>query len=393
MNPTSSYLERTEKLYENNENGYIYEFDATVLDCVCEGDKFFAELDRTAFFPEGGGQSADEGTLGGLGVEDVQIRNGKILHLICAPLSVGSTVHGVIDRDTRFVRMQNHSGEHIVSGIIHTLYGIENVGFHMSRGEMTVDTSAPLTEEMVAEIEKRANRAVWDNREINCYYPAPEILKALDYRSKTELSGDVRIVDIEGIDSCACCAPHVRFTGEIGSIHIKSHIKYKKGTRLTLVCGGWATEDHISLSSTAAKLSRALSAPTEEIYDAFMKKEAILSEKMGEIRELKEKLLSLRLASLSHTEESICIFEDGCDAGLLRKLVNEGVHLTDKLFAAFSMKEDGSGYAYVIGTKEGDLSALAKEISASLGGRGGGKGPMITGFVESDEEKIREFFR
>ena len=132
---------------------------------------------------------------------------------------------------------------------------------------------------------------------------------------------------------------------------------------------------------------------TEEIYDAFMKKEAILSEKMGEIRELKEKLLSLRLASLSHTEESICIFEDGCDAGLLRKLVNEGVHLTDKLFAAFSMKEDGSGYAYVIGTKEGDLSALAKEISASLGGRGGGKGPMITGFVESGEEKIREFFR
>ena len=393
MNPTSSYLERTEKLYENNENGYIYEFDATVLDCLCEGDKFLAELDRTAFFPEGGGQSADEGTLGGFAVEDVQIRNGKILHVIGSPLTVGSTVSGEIDRETRFARMQNHSGEHIVSGIIHTLYGIENVGFHMSRGEMTVDTSAPLTEEMIAEVEKRANRAVWDNREINCYYPAPDILASLDYRSKTELSGDVRIVDIEGIDSCACCAPHVRFTGEIGSIHIKSHIKYKKGTRLTLVCGKWAAEDYFSLSSTAAKLSRALSAPTEEIYDAFMKKEAILSEKMGEIRDLKEKLLSMRLASLSHTDESICIFEDGCDAGLLRKLVNEGIHLTEKLFAAFSKKEDGGGYAYVIGTKDGDLSALSKEISASLGGRGGGQGPMITGFVESDEEKIKEFFK
>lgn len=393
MNPTSSYLERTEKLYESNENGYTYEFDATVLDCIPEGESYFIELDRTAFFPEGGGQSADCGTLGGLPVEDVQIKDGRILHVMGEPLSVGSTVRGEVDRETRFVRMQNHSGEHIVSGIIHTLYGIENVGFHMSRGEMTVDTSAPLTDEMIAEVEKRANRAVWDNHEINCYYPSPDILAELEYRSKTELSGDVRIVEIEGIDSCACCAPHVRFTGEIGSIHIKSHIKYKKGTRLTLVCGKWATEDYISLSSTAAKLSRALSAPTEEIYDAFMKKEALLSEKLGEIRELKEKLLSMHLASLSHTNESICIFEDGCDAGLLRKLVNEGVHLTEKLFAAFSKKEDGSGYTYVIGTKEGDLSALAKEISASLGGRGGGKGPMITGFVESNEEKIREFFR
>ena len=119
----------------------------------------------------------------------------------------------------------------------------------------------------------------------------------------------------------------------------------------------------------------------------------MLSEKLGEIRELKEKLLSVRLASLEPTDESICIFEDGCDTGLLRKLVNEGTSLTEKLFAAFSKKEDSSGYAYVIGTKEGDLSSLAKEISASLGGRGGGKGPMITGFVESDEEKIRKFFR
>lgn len=393
MNPTSSYLERTEKLYENNENGYIYEFDATVLDCRDEGDLCFIELDRTAFFPEGGGQNADAGTLGGFPVEDVQIKDGKILHVMGSPISVGSTVRGVIDKKTRFVRMQNHSGEHIVSGIIHTLYGIENVGFHMSRGEMTVDTSAPLTEEMIAEVEIRANRAVWDNREINCYYPAPDILADLEYRSKTELSGNVRIVEIEGIDSCACCAPHVRSTGEIGSIHIKSHIKYKKGTRLTLVCGEWAMNDYLSLAETATKMSRALSAPAEEIYDAFMKKEALLSEKLGEIRELKEKLLSMRLASLSHTEESICIFEDGCDTGLLRKLVNEGTSLTEKLFAAFSRKEDGSGYTYVIGTKEGDLSALAKEISASLGGRGGGKGPMITGFVKSDEKKIREFFK
>lgn len=392
MNPTSSYLMRTEKLYENNKNGYVCEFDATVLDCIPDDNGFLIELDRTAFFPEGGGQSADEGSLGGLEVKNVQIKDGRIFHLADSPLAVGDTVHGSVDKGVRFPRMQNHSGEHVVSGLIHSLYGFENVGFHMSRGEMTIDTSAPLTNEMILRIEREANRAVWENREIRCFYPAEDILNQMEYRSKTELSGDVRIVEIDGIDRCACCAPHVRRTGEIGSIHIKEHIKYKKGSRLTVVCGEWAMEDHISLKETAEKLGRALSSPADGLYDAYVKKEAVLSDKLGELRALKEKLLSIRLASLSPTDKNICVFEDGCDTGLLRKLVNDGVSLTSGLFAAFSKKEDGLGYAYVIGTKDGDLAPLAKEIGASLGGRGGGKGPMITGFVESDEKKIREFF-
>lgn len=392
MNPSSPYLLRTERLYENSSDGYVYKFNASVIDCFSHSSLFAVELDRTAFFPEGGGQAADLGCLNGIEVTDVQITDGRILHFLKSPLAVGTDVYGEIDDATRFVRMQNHSGEHIVSGTIHSLFGIENVGFHMSRGEMTVDTSAPLTDDMIAELEYRANRAVWENRPIKCFYPSEAELGAMQYRSKTELEGSVRIVEIEGIDSCACCAPHLRFTGEIGAIHIKSHIKYKKGSRLTIACGKWAFDNYLSLSSNAAKLSRSLSSPTDELYDAFTKREALLSEKLGEIRALKEKLLTLRLSTLTPTDKSICIFEEGCDTGLLRKLVNEGLHLTDKLFAAFSKKEDGSGYTYVIGTKNGDLSSLAKEISASLGGRGGGKGTMITGFVESDERKIREFF-
>ena len=391
MNPTSAYLGLTEKLYENNENGYIFEFDARVIDSFAYKEGFAAILDRTAFFPEGGGQSADEGELDGEAVTDVRIKDGKILHLMNVPLEAGKAVRGKINADLRFARMQNHSGEHIVSGLLHSLYGIENVGFHMSRGEMTIDTSEPLTDEMIKNIELLANRAVWANKEIKCFYPDAETLKKMTYRSKIELSGDVRIVEVDGVDKCACCAPHVRRTGEIGSIHIKSSIKYKKGARLVIVCGEWAMRDHSALTDTAAKLSRALSAPAEEIYEAFMKKEELLSEKLGEMRVLKERLLSLRLSSLSYTDESICIFEDGCDSGLLRKLVNDGLHLTGKLFAAFSARDVG-GYAYVVGTKEGDLAPLAKDISVSLGGRGGGKGPMITGYVESDEEKIREFF-
>ena len=241
---------------------------------------------------------------------------------------------------------------------------------------MTIDTSAPLTEDMIERIERAANRAVFENRAIKTYYPSKDELSALEYRSKTELSGDVRIVEIDGVDKCACCAPHVRFTGEIGVIHIKSFIKYKKGTRLTLACGSDALDYYISLSKTATLMSRELSAPIEELFSAL---------------KAKEKILDMRLASIESTEQSICVFEDGCDAGLLRKLVNKGVSLTSGVFAAFSKKDDGS-YLYVIGAKEGDLSPLAKDISQALGGRGGGKGTMITGFVESDEEKIKEYF-
>ena len=169
MKPQTSYHGRTEKLYESNTDGYIYEFDATVLNCTPEKELFLIELDRTAFFPEGGGQSADEGHLGGQTVRDVQIRDGSILHTVGAPIEVGAKVHGAIDKDLRFARMQNHSGEHIVSGIIHRLYGAENVGFHMSRGEMTVDTSSPLTDDMIKNVELEANRAVWENRKIRCF--------------------------------------------------------------------------------------------------------------------------------------------------------------------------------------------------------------------------------
>ena len=391
MNPSSSYLGRTEKLYENNDSGYAYEFDASVIDCFPIEDAFALELDRTAFFPEGGGQKADEGTINGICVKDVKIIDGKILHIVETAVPKGTAVRGALDSTLRFKRMQNHSGEHIISGLLHSLYGIENVGFHMSQNEMTIDTIAPLTEDMAEVIERAANRAVFENRAIKTFYPSKDELSSMEYRSKTELSGEVRIVEIDGVDKCACCAPHLRFTGEIGVIHIKSFIKYKKGSRLILACGSDALDDYISLSKTTSLMSRELSAPVEELFSALKAKEEQLSRALGALSEAKEKLLDLRLSSIEQTDKSICVFEDGCDAGLLRKLVNKGVSLTSKVFAAFSKKDDGS-YLYVIGSREGDLSPLAKDISQTLGGRGGGKGTMITGFVEADEDSINKFF-
>ena len=390
MNPQSAYLNRTEKLYEAD--GLLSRFEATVIDCTEVDGNFDVELDRTAFFPEGGGQDADTGVLGGSAVIHVRTEGGRILHRCQNPLTAGDRVIGEIDFPTRRKRMQNHGGEHIVSGLIYKTFGIGNVGFHMSDGEITIDTAEPVTEEMIEKIESLANEVVWEDRPIRCYYPGAEELVSLPYRSKTELSGDVRIVEIDGADRCACCAPHFPTTAFIGLIHIKSFIKYKKGSRLTVVCGEDALNNYRVISREAKEIAKLYSAVPEEIHSAVLRREEAFSQKLCEISELREKLLSLKLASLSATDGSICVFEDGLDSNLLRKLVNDGISLAGGVFAAFSENGRG-GYNYVIGAKEGDLSPLAMKIRESLGGRGGGKGAMITGFVEADEEKIREFFK
>ena len=389
MNPQSAYLNRTEKLYEAD--GLLSKFEAIVLACEEKDGAFDVELDRTAFFPEGGGQDSDIGVLGGVEVNHVRTENGKIWHTLKAPLTVGETVEGAIDFPLRRRRMQNHGGEHIISGLIYANFGIGNVGFHMSEGEITIDTASPVTEEMLEKIETLANRAVWENRPIRCYYPTPDELSALPYRSKTELDGDVRIVEIDGCDTCACCAPHFPTTAPIGLIHIKSFIKYKKGSRLTVACGEDALNNYRAIAKEAREIAKLYSTVPEEIHGAVLHREEAFSDKLRELSELKERLLAEKLRSLSATDGNICMIENGCDASLLRKLVNDGVSLVGGVFAAFS--DNGrSGYNYVVGTKEGDLSTLAAKMRESLGGRGGGKGTMISGFVESDEKTIRAFF-
>lgn len=389
MNPQSAYEMRTEKLYESD--GLLSVFDATVLACEEKIDGFDVELDRTAFFPEGGGQASDVGTLDGVRVLHVRTELGRIWHRIDAPLSVGATVRGEIDFNLRRRRMQNHGGEHIISGLIYKTFGIGNVGFHMSEREITIDTAAPVTEEMIERIETLANRAVWEDRPIRCYYPTPEELAALPYRSKTELDGDVRIVEIEGCDRCACCAPHFPSTAPIGLIHVKSFIKYKKGSRLTAVCGEDALDDYRRIAREAQSIARLYSVVPEEIFSAVERREEVFSAKLGEISELKARMLELRLSAIEPTDKNICVFEEGCEPNLLRRLATEGAAKTSGVFAAFSENGKG-GYNYVVCTQNGDLSALAADMRTSLGGRGGGKGPMISGFVEADHDKILEFF-
>ena len=249
----------TQKLYDID--SYIKEFDATVQSCETADGKYIITLDKTAFFPEEGGQTCDAGTIDGIEVLSVSIKDGVIYHTLPSPLEVGATVHGKIDFSHRYYNMQHHTGEHIISGIAHKLYGYENVGFHLSREDMTVDFSGELTRAQLDEIEILANKAIYECHNIYAYYPKKDELSALSYRAKLDLSENVRIVNIADVDSCACCAPHVAYTGELGIVKIVDAVKHKGGLRIRMLAGVRAYDYMAKVSKEASAVSVMLSAP------------------------------------------------------------------------------------------------------------------------------------
>lgn len=380
----------TEKLYDLD--AYCKTFSATVLECNPGENGFDIVLDRTAFFPEGGGQYGDIGTLDGIPVTDTQIRDGKIYHRTPAPLSVGSTVKGVLDWDERFRRMQSHSGEHILSGIVHSTLGYDNVGFHLSDGEMTVDYNGTFSLDDLNRVELLANKTIWENRKITPYYPSEDELKILQYRSKKELTEAVRIVAVDGVDVCACCAPHVKTTGEIGGIYVVDAIRWKGGTRLTVRCGRDAYREYTALRDDEKSLSALFSAPRGQVFAAAEKLQKEYSDLSRQYHEAVKENLLLQLEKLPYTQGNLCFVSSVSEADALRAAANEGVKKCNGLFVCLS-GNDAEGYRYVIASQTVNLREKAKEINAALSGRGGGNDTMIQGSFFCTEEAIREYFK
>ena len=379
----------TQKLFDDGE---LFEFEATVLSCE-EGKKCFqVTLDKTAFFPEGGGQAGDVGTLGDAKVTDTQEKGGIVYHKTDKPLEVGSKVTGKIDENIRLRRMQNHSGEHLLMGFIHGKYGYENVGFHLGKDEVTLDLNGVISYDELLECERQANEAIAKDVKISISYPDDKTLSALEYRSKLENMENVRIVTIEGIDVCACCAPHLSSTGKIGVVKVLTCESYKGGTRVHILCGLDAVAELEKKQAIVKELQKLLSAKPDKIID-FVKK---LSD---ENNELKNKLTDIAnaqaesiIASLKNeSRKSFCVFTDGLDSSALRRIANEGVKLTDGIFGAFNKAADG--YSYIIASEKVALRAKAKDINAALGGKGGGSDAMIQGTVTADEQTISSFFK
>lgn len=255
----------TQRLYY--QDAHLSRFQAVVVSCREDGGRWAVVLDRTAFFPEGGGQPADTGRLGDVAVLDVRERDGDVVHFCDGPLAAGRKVEGVLNWPERFSRMQFHSGEHILSGIARRRWGCENVGFHMAPRLVTIDFNREFTPEELEELERLANEAVWANVPVRAFFPGPEELAALDYRSKKALAGPVRLVEIQGVDLCACCAPHVARTGEIGLIRLEDALRHRGGMRVTMLAGRAALEDAVEKARTVCRISRQLSLPREAIAD------------------------------------------------------------------------------------------------------------------------------
>lgn len=374
------------KLYYDSP--YIREFEGTVVSCEKGKKGYEVVLDQTAFYPEGGGQPSDTGVLGGVKVLEVHEKQGVVTHYLEAPLTAGETVTGVIDWELRFIHMQEHSGEHLVSGLIHERFGYDNVGFHMGAEEVTIDFNGLIEWDELMEIEKKANEIIWDNREIYADFPAKEELDALDYRSKKELTGDVRIVKIPGGDVCACCGTHVKHTGEIGLVKFLSMIHYKGGVRISLLCGKRAMADYEKKREEVQKISVLLSAKPTEVSSAVEKMKGEISKLQEKLSECCRGMIESRVSALECSENALYIMEKDFGAQHLRMLVNRILEENKgKTVLALSGNKD-NGFIYIMGSQSEDMRQLSKELNQKLSGRGGGSVQMAQGTFFAEETQI-----
>ena len=377
----------TRKLYY--EDPHLQHFSARVVNCRETEKGFLITLDATAFYPEGGGQACDLGTLGAARVLDVQEQAEEVLHLCDKPLAEGETVEGVLDWQRRFDLMQQHSGEHIVSGLVHSLLGHHNVGFHVGSDRMEIDFDGPISAEMLALIETRANEAVWLDLPINCWYPSPEELLHTFYRTKKALPWPVRIVQIPLYDSCACCGVHVKRTGEIGLIKILSCVKFHQGVRIELCCGNRALRLLQNVFEQNRQVSQAFSAKILETGAAAQK----INETLAAVKYRATAFRTRLFAAIAQDyagQSRVLHFEDALDGGELRELATAISGHCDGLIAAFS-GSDADGYSYCLTGRE-DLRQLNKEMTEALNGRGGGKPNFQQGSLKATRQQILDFF-
>ena len=378
-----------EKLFY--EDPFLVEFTARVLSCTPDKEGFAVTLDRTAFYPEGGGQNADHGTLGGAAVTDVREKEGEVIHYCDKALPVGDTVAGAIDFARRFDLMQQHSGEHIVSGILCGRHGCDNVGFHIGHDLVTIDFNTQLTMEELREIETLANRYIWEDHPIEVSWPEPEVLAALPYRSKKALTGAVRIVTFPGADCCACCGTHVRSSGQVGIIKLLSCQKFREGVRIEMVAGGRALSYCTQALDQNTRVSQLLSAKPLETASAVERLQKELYALRGRVAALEEEDFTRKAAACAGRGD-VLLLEGDMASESVRRLCAAVMDTCGGRCAVFA-GSDSQGYKYAVGQIGGDLRSLVKELNAALDGRGGGKPHFAQGSLQASAEAIRAFFQ
>ena len=378
----------TRRLYY--EDCHLYHFTAAVTGCEETINGYAVTLDATAFYPDGGGQACDLGMLGGAKVIDVQERGESVIHLCDAPLAVGSSVEGILDPQRRFDLMQQHTGEHIVSGIVCARYGYHNVGFHVGADVITIDFDGPIPAEALPEIEIAANRAVWENKPIRCWYPTPEELPNVSYRTKRALPWPVRIVEIPGVDSCACCGVHVARTGEIGLIKLFSCVKFHQGVRVEMACGERALFMLNKAFEENRQVSQAFSAKWMETGEAARKMNERLAAAEYRCAGLERKIWDSIADNYAGKGSVVHFAEDLTPLGV-RELADRIAERCGGIAAVFG-GTDGA-YNMCLVHKSGDVRELGNALKTTLNARGGGKPGIFQGTIPATRIQIEDCFR
>ena len=379
----------TRKLYY--EDSLLREFTAEVLSCEKCEKGYELTLSATAFYPEGGGQACDLGSLGDVRVLDVQERGEAVIHLCDRPLAPGTEVTGGIDWQRRFDLMQQHTGEHMVSGVIHRRYGWHNVGFHMGSEVITIDFDGLVPAEDLPAIEAEVNAGIWADLPVRCWYPSPEELPRVGYRTKKQLPWPVRIVEVPGFDKCACCGVHTARTGQVGLVKLFTSVGCRGGSRLEMACGKRAFAMLNHAFDQNRQVSQAFSAQITGTGEAARRMNETLEQEKLRFAALQKKLF--RFAAESYVNcGNVVHFEEDLDSVQIRELADAIAESCGGFAAVFSGSEE-SGYGYALVTRGGDLRALGKAMTAALNGRGGGKPIFQQGRVLAEKAKIQEFFR
>ena len=384
-------MEEMNELFYRDE--YAREFDAEVISCQKGKKGYEVVLSDTAFYPEGGGQPADRGTLGQVNVLDVKRRNGEILHITDAPLEPGMTVHGVLDWERRFDHMQQHSGEHILSGLVHAQFGYDNVGFHMNDEVVTVDFNGPITWEEAMELEDKVNVYIWTDAESRELYPSEEELKAMDYRSKIELKGKVRLVEYPGADLCACCGTHVAHTGEIGLMKILSFSRHKDGVRMEMLFGGRAMKDYDRKHLLNTEFSCRLSAKPYETGEALQRVLDEMNAMKFRMQAMNERYYAMRATSIPVGEPVIFFNEPGMSMVEIRKFCDYLISTGKVKTAMIISPKDKESVNYVMGSADLNMREVGKLLNEELHGRGGGRPEMVQGSFQAVAEAVEQAFR
>ena len=375
----------TRKLYY--EDGDTREFTARVTGCREENGKFIITLDTTAFYPEGGGQAWDVGTLGESLVQEVREADGEVLHYCDGPLTVGAEVTGVIDWQRRFDLMQQHTGEHIISGIVYQRFGYHNVGFHMGADVVTFDFDGEISPEALQEIEQEANRAIWENLPVHCFVPSREELPQIFYRTKRELPWPVRIVEVPGVDSCACCGIHVKTTGQVGLIKLLSCVKFHQGVRIEMVSGQRAYNYVNQIFAQNRRISHLLSAKMPETAPAVEALQKGLQEEKYRSAGLEKRLFGAIAEGYRGISRPLH-FEEGLSGSALRELAECIGKICGGAIVCTGTDENG----YTVCITGEDARGVGTRAANALSGRGGGKEYAYQGLFRASRAQIEAYF-